>query len=483
MADNGSNVTIKIGADSSGADKVEKALDKIEKKAKQMTESTRAGFLKTEAAIGRVTKAAGMFNKVITGFGVVGVITSIVAGIASIIKSFGHAQKTAEEFGKIQKQLAEDKAIAKLANDYNRLTAAINASAKAQNHQLEIQDMQIANERKLAQAKLEAAKQAELAALDTNAGDYQERVQGIEARYAALGAAQQAQYAEQDVQIEQQKLLAQAQQAGANATAQDAKTKSIATKLAVARQKLATYREQSTTNNDQDKTGFWSAAGVDLKNVVTLNWGEIGRMRTKEGDAVRKEAAQNAAAADKEVMQLEEELRQSKFAAEELRKEQERLQQKAQIKGDEMTAVRIANQTSVSVAQRGEKTAQHAIADKQAEYSDAVASSELLQRQKQETQARIQAEEARRNNAQQQLFEAQSAYDLQRANGGKMGTIAQDLDAAKRNAASVDREASAMIASLTETLNKIEARLKAANTAIQTQYKQTRYAWSEQPAG
>ena len=484
MADDGEvNVKLKITSDSRGAKETSDEFDRVGKAAHNASTQGASGFARMQKAAGEFTGKLGLLRNLLTGFGVVGFSTAFVGGITSIVKSFGQAQKSAEEFRKIQMQLAEDKSIAKLANDYNRLNDAINAAAKAQNHQLEIQDMQLANERKLAQAKLEAAKQAELAALDTNAYDYQEQKQGIEAKYAALGAAQQAQYAEQDVQIEQQKLLAQAQQAGDKATVQDAKTKSIEQRLAALKRKRATYAEQAVALNENDKTGFWSGVGTDLKNVLTLNWGEIGEVKTEEGNAIRKEAAQNAANAELDIQKLEEELRQSKAAADEYRNEQKNLGEKAKIKGDEITAVKLANQTSASVAQRAETTAQQNIAGKQAEYSDAVASSELLQRQKQETQARIRAEQERQQAAQKQLFEAQSAYDLQSANGGKMGAVAQNLDAAKRNAASVDREATAVIASLTDALKKIEARLKAANTAIQKQYKQTQYAWNEQPAG
>ena len=62
---------------------------------------------------------------------------------------------------------------------------------------------------------------------------------------------------------------------------------------------------------------------------------------------------------------------------------------------------------------------------------------------------------------------------------GAQGALADAQSTALSTNASADR----LIAALTKALNDVNTKLKAAQTAIESQSKQTRYAWSEAPAG
>ena len=101
-----------------------------------------------------------------------------------------------------------------------------------------------------------------------------------------------------------------------------------------------------------------------------------------------------------------------------------------------------------------------------------------------ELKAQIAAAQGRKDAAGLAVFNAQGAVDLAKANGGKGLAGAQGaLNEAQSTALEVSHSADRTIAALTKTLKDVESRLKAAQTAIESQSKQTRYAWSEAPAG
>lgn len=206
MANEGEiNVKLKISADNAGAKSAEQSVKNVGSAAKKTAESTKSGLEQMQAATGRVSGAFKAMKKVLTGFGIGGLVMAVVGGISKISSSFNHAQKQAEEFQKIQDNLNREKAIATLANDYNRLTEAINASAAAQNHQIELIDQEVSNRRRLINAKLEAAKEDEIAKLDENASDYAEKLDVIEKKYAKLKAAQADAWAIEDLTLEKEK--------------------------------------------------------------------------------------------------------------------------------------------------------------------------------------------------------------------------------------------------------------------------------------
>ena len=490
MTDGEVNVKVKITAENGGVTKVENGLDKIEKKAKQTAAESKSGFEKMSASVGKVQGAFGTLKNVLTGLGIGGFVFSILGGISKIIDSFGSAKKSAEEFRAIQAKLAEEKGIASLANDYNKLTDAINAAAAAENHQLEMIDIEVANRRKLAAAKMGAAKEDEISKLDANAKDYAEQLDKIEKKYAALKASADASNAREDLILAMQKMEAQAGQTEKQAAAQDEASKMIEAKIEAARRAQSMADIEADSLNSADKTGFLSAVSKTTAQLFTGDWGRMGEAKTSEGDQVRKQAAERSAELEKQIQALTEELRKSNEQAAKLRQDASNTREKAAAMGGALKAAEIEGATARKTAARGEATAQAALdknhaaqAAEAAKIADAITASENLQREKSAVEQRRANAEQRRVAAQRAQFEAQSNFDLAKANRGDVGTAAKQLDDAKRTAAAVDRETTALIASLDATLRNIEGRLKAAQNEIMKGQSQAQYAWSQQPAG
>ena len=88
MADGEVIVKTKIVADTSGAKQSEAHLDGLKSSAKQFGDETKRAGETVAQSFGRITKAAGLFRNVLTGFGVVGIFTTLANGIGTLIKSF-----------------------------------------------------------------------------------------------------------------------------------------------------------------------------------------------------------------------------------------------------------------------------------------------------------------------------------------------------------------------------------------------------------
>lgn len=504
MANEGEiNVKLKISADNAGAKSAEQSVKNVGSAAKKTAESTKSGLEQMQAATGRVSGAFEAMKKVLTGFGIGGLVMAVVGGISKISSSFNHAQKQAEEFQKIQDNLNREKAIATLANDYNRLTEAINASAAAQNHQIELIDQEVSNRRRLINAKLEAAKEDEIAKLDENASDYAEKLDVIEKKYAKLKAAQADAWAIEDLTLEKEKKERQAEQTEAQAGAQDAATKLLKARLRDLRGKKWNAEMESIQLNDEDKTGAGSIVGKTLGQLFTGDWGRMSEAKTAEGDAIRRDAAQRAAQYDLEIQKLEAEIQASEAKSAELRKEAGRIREKATVSGEQIEAVKLEGETARKSAARQASSAGAALrkkhddeaAKKAKEEADAKAHAEkisdaesaraALSQRREELLAKIRAEQAKKDAAGLSVYEAQGAMDAARLGGN---TRAQQnahtaLKNAKDAAQNVNAAADSTIAALTETLRSVEARLKAAQNFLERNNKQQQNAWSESPAG
>lgn len=493
MAQDGEvKVGIKVTAENGGVTKAEQGLKRVGQAAKKTAAESKSGFDQMSKSVGEVSGAFGKLKAALTGFGIGAVVTAITGGITKIIGSFGAAQKSAAEFAAIQQKLSEEKGIAKLSNDYAALTDAINAAAAAENHQLEMIDIEVQNRRKLAEAKLEAAKEDEISKLDTNAKDYAEQLDKVEKKYAALKAAQTASNAKEDIVLARQKMEAQAAQTDKQAEAQDAASKAIEAKIAQTRRAKSVAEVESIELNDNDKTDALSIVGKTLGQLFTGDWGRMNEAKTAEGDAVRKAAAEQAAQLDQQIQALTEELRKSNAKAESLRQSAQDTREKAGAMSGALEAAEIEGETARRIAARGESAAQTALdknheqqAKEAATLEDAKKARTLLHRQKSELEANIEAEREKKAAAGLTVHQAQNAYDLAAAGGnrGAQTSALANLQAAQAEAQNVDFAADKAINALTETLKSVETRLKAAQSYLENQTKQQRNAWSEAPAG
>lgn len=493
MAQDGEvNVKVKITAENGGVVQAENGLKRVRNAAKKTASESKSGFEQMRASVGKVQGAFGALRNVLTGFGIGGFVVALTGGISKIIDSFGSAKKSADEFRAIQVKLAEEKGIASLANDYNKLTDAINAAAAAENHQLEMIDIEVANRRKLATAKMEADKEDEISKLDANAKDYAEQLDKIEKKYAALKAAADASNAREDLILSRQKMEAQAGQTEKQADAQDEASKAIEAKIKAARRAQSKADIEAVRPNSADKDGVLSAVGKTLGQLFTGDWGRMAGATTAEGDQIRQQAAERSAEFEKQIQALTEELRKSNEQAAKLRQDAKNTREKAAAMGGALEAAEIEGDTAMKTAARGETAAQAALdknhaeqAAEAAKIADAEKARALLSVQKQNLQAQIAAQQQKKDAAALQVYNAQGTMDAARL-GGNRGTqqsAFSNLQAAQDAAQNVNHAADTAINALTATLKKVEARLKAAQNFLESQSKQQRNAWNEAPAG
>ena len=206
MAENDTTIRIGTQADLSGGVQTEKQLEQITRKAKELGKASSESAGKASNAFGRLQQATGRLRQALTGFGVAGIFSALISQIGKVAASFDAAKKRAEDFAKIQKQLAESKGVQQLASDYERLKDAVSAASAEQSHALDMIDEDVKNRRRLEKAQRDAAKQNELAALDPADPAYAQKVAQINARYAIGESAEAASNAREDVVLQRQRL-------------------------------------------------------------------------------------------------------------------------------------------------------------------------------------------------------------------------------------------------------------------------------------
>lgn len=287
-------ITIKTVADTSGADKTAQAHDKAAAAAKRSADATARSAQTVGQAIERAASTVGKFQAVLTGLGVAGVFTGLIASIKTVVESFGKAQAEAEKYAKAQKEAAADKKVNDLAEAYAKLAKAIGDAASANEHQFAMLEKSVAAQRELEDAQDRAAEKQELAAIDPNDPAAAEKRAAIQAKYAGRASVRAANRGEQDIQRRAAALESQATGLFEGAT----KTRLSANEDQEMIDRLEQERKaalaRSVSENGSDATTSFSMFGKNVKDILTLNWGRIGDSRTEEGDAERAEELQRA---------------------------------------------------------------------------------------------------------------------------------------------------------------------------------------------
>ena len=484
--------TIGIGlkADLEGGVQTEKQLEKVRQKARELGKDANDAGNQAGASFGRLQKTVGTLKAVMTGFGVAGLFTGLIAGIQKIRDSFAHAQKAAEEFAKEQAGIAESKAIDALVSDYDRLKTSIAASTAEQNRQLELIDAEVSARRRLDAAKLASEKERALAALDPSSPDYAEKVKAVETRFGAAEAAMRASNADEDVTLAKQRLVDQAGAKDQEAAAEGARQKAIRAQLNAARREQSRASIEAVELNDNDKTGVLSALGTTMNQLFTGDWGRMADAKTAAGDAVRKEAEKRAQEAERKAAQLQEQLRASEKRQAELQKEAEQLRRKADVKGGEHEAARIERETEESRSRRVNAEAARSLADKQEQVAKDQATIAGAAGRKAQIQAKIDAEQARlqaaadrANKEDRDVYLAQRRLEQGDAENSGRGWKRYVQGARKDLAADVRREedeaaeakaafgrtknaVAETLKKLNEEMRKFEADLKAAQSRM-----------------
>ena len=484
MAEETYTTKLKIEADTKGADQAAAAYEKSGRAAKKASEESKKGFEGLKKSIEGTSRAAEIFNKVLSGFGFIGIFTMVVGIVDKLRNSFGATTAEAKKFAEEARKAADTARVEKLADAWKKLEDQISNTSAAQSRANELEDMQRDNARKLEDDQAELSKQQELAALDPNDPLYEKKKAQIEARHSAAAAKRSVARRQEDANIA-------ADRAGNEAAAMSTEAMKRSLALTDERAELERLRRErsraidaSTADNHADVQGVGGAFLSNIKNIISLDWGKVGSMRTDEGDAIREDAKKRADELQKQIKDKEAQIAAQERKISELQSGADHLTQKATLHRGAAFGAETAMETASLAGSAAVSAADKAVTDEQARIADAHRARAALTAKRDELKAQIAAAQRRKDAAGLAVFNAQGAVDLAKANGSKGLAGAQGaLADAQSTALSTNASADRLIAALTKALNDVNTKLKAAQTAIESQSKQTRYAWSEAPAG
>ena len=491
--DHDTTINLKTVADNSGAESARKAHEKVGEAAKNAADKTASAADKSAGAIGRVRKAADLLRGILTGFGVVGVFTALVAAVDKVRESFGAAKKEAEELAKAKDKAAHAKAIEDLAKSYEKLGEAARQAAESVQRGNEVQDIATRNARALEDAQTELAKQKELAAIDPNDPAAAEKRTQIEARYAAQRGKTSADRSREDIERNVARLeeVAVTKRRSAddieNSTVEDDKL------IADTMRRLDEAQSRSWMLNSEDNVSTASKIGSDLKNLVTFNWGKVGVTRTEKGDAIRKDAATEAQRLEAELKRLEE-MRQKKLKeADALREEASHLQDKALAEREGLSVATVQEEASKYEGRRGMEAADLVRKKKDSQIAKdektvAGGNAQLLEYelQKETDVARAQAAADKYQKEQGDVFTAQNRYDALVQNGGskkeKSAALAA-LQKEKDDALEAQREMEKVAAEVANTLKTINDNVSKLSQAVKSAQNRLAQNQTDAPEG
>ena len=427
MANGNNDTTIRIGldADLSGGVQTEKQLDGLKNKAAQLGKDGSASVGKVTGAVGGLQKACGLLRNVLTGFGVVGVFTTLAAAVGKVKDSFGAAKKEADELAKAKDKAAHKDAVEALAKSYEQLGESMRKASEAMQRANELEDIATRNARALEDAQLDLAKQKELAAIDANDPAAAEKRAQIEANYAERRGHLTAARSREDLARESNRLMAEAGAKRTSAGRIEKEAEEYDRLIESAQKRRDATHTRSFAMNEEDRHGFWENFGGVWKDVATLNWGHIGESDSEAGNALRKEAKGEVAALDAEIKRLQEEKRQKLKQAADLRAEAEHMDERAGAIYAGQKAIDVRDDATAVETRRGvidtgkalDKKEKQVAKDKQtiAEGKETLANFEESEA---EQKAKAQAAAAKYQKEQNEVFEAQNRYDMLVQNGG-----------------------------------------------------------------
>ena len=169
MADgNGSDVKIRVSADTRQADGAVKRLQGV--------------FATAARGIGAFTKAMGVVGFAISG------IQAVVGAFKTLHEWVTKGGEAAKQMRRELEQARYERGVENAEKAYKRLNDEIERTIRLEKERAAIKARQTADRRDAEDARLELAKQQEIAALDPASEDYGKRKREIEDRYAAKAA-------------------------------------------------------------------------------------------------------------------------------------------------------------------------------------------------------------------------------------------------------------------------------------------------------
>lgn len=504
MADNESIVKIKTEGDDSGAKAVEKAVEKTgdaaeranaraakamdgsRRASKQFADETKRAGETVAQSFGRITKAAGLFRNVLTGFGVVGIFNTLANGVGTLINSFKQAEKDAAALDKAAQMEEAQKAVQALADHYRDLAKAM-ADADAEMARMnELQEKSVQNARSLQDAQLAAAEAREIAAVDPNDPTAAEQMSVIRAKYASQRSGTSVERKKEDILREEERLRGTAGKKEKDAAAIEGTLPELDRQIAAAEGRARNARKRSNSLNDEDYGHGVSQFGANIKRIVTFDWGSVGNEESKEGDAIRAEARQEAKAAEEDVKRLKEERAKRVESAKGLRSEAAHLTSSADAVHESLESIKyereaatVTSKTASDAADRAKAKAEEREKKRRSEQIAADlqhnADKNLIASAPTEG-ARMQAEA---DAAQARLNEADAArsarlVDVQhRRMMGRVsdGAASREVTAAESEFMQVEAEVGAILTRLREEMKSFQAELRKAESREQS-YKE-----------
>ena len=368
--DNQVDVSIKLGADISGGVQSRAELEKIRAQAKKTAEESSSGLDGFGRSLDSVSKAAGMFSKILAGFGVVGIFSSLIAGVEKLSSLLSENTGKARELKDAARAEELAKSVGELADSYAKVKQELQDFAKEQNNVLELIDAEVKARRDLRDAEIDASEQKELAAIDANAEDAAEQKAVIQAKYQHIRDTGNASDRVEDLVLQRQKYATAADlddKEAESATNQAASLREEARKYMSA---AAEEGSKSTQLNERDRNGFLAKWAGAIKDIVTFNWGEnFGNEETSEGDEIRKAYVARQKEYQKKAEEAEKRAAEQDRFAEGKRKDAEQKRKLADAMNGSVEAAQIAQETTQVKSDAAERTAASALGRKQAEES------------------------------------------------------------------------------------------------------------------
>jgi len=418
MADGDVNINMKMTADTTGGKQTEEQVDRIRDKNKKLAEESKRGGETIAQSFGKVTRAANLFRNVLTGFGLVGIFTSLANSIGTLIKSFGQAEKEAAALDKAARMEEAQKAVKALADHYRDLTKAMAAADVEMARLNELQEKSVQNSRALQDAQLAAAEAREISAVDQASPTASAQIAAIRARYAAQRGDASVERRAEDIKREETRLRAEAGKKLSDAGQIEGSLKALDKQIRAAERRSHNAWKRSTSSNEEDVDYLhhpFAAYGTDVKRIVTLDWGSSGEESTPEGDALRAEARQEWKEQEAEVKRLKADRAARADKAKGLRDEAAHLRRSADTVHASLESIKYEREVAVLTGTTGIKSADVAVA-------------------KAEEEQRKKAEKAAKR-------EAQHAADMAfiAGAGGREADIQGRIDAQKARLAAAER--------------------------------------------
>ena len=483
MADKEYESRIKITGDTSGAEKIGKAYEETGKKADKATKSAIDGFNRAKNAVSR-------FNSAIRAITNISFIAGSVASVISLWDTLTErARKAKEEAAKLavaNAQAADAAKIDKLTEAYKKLGEEISNAAKERQRANELEDMQTSEADKLEDENAKLEKAQKLAALDPNDPAYEEKKRQIENAYEVAAAKRSVARTRRDAETKEKREYDEAEAKHGEATEKrfaaigDREAADLYDKKAQ-EARMNSFRKNSLDTSPGSPGRFF----MNLKRFITGDWSNMGSGRTAEGDEERARQREEAKRYEKLAEDRRKAAEEKEREANTAEAEASHASKKAGVYGMSAANTAVAQEAAAVTGAQSTAAADKAIADKERQLADAKAAVIALKEEQSRLKSQIAAEQANKDAANLAVYNAQGDMDTANRNGNRRGQAAESaaLREAQMAAQNVNHEADKTINALTDALNSVNTRLKAAQSAIQNASKQQSYAWSESPSG